>query len=95
VLAGIQLAGVSEGDFAAEDTRAAFTIATSSALGVPPTSVGIVAVTSSQRRRLAQEQVRQPERAQQQPRVLAQLQQQAQARRLGQQQQHPHRQRLQ
>ena len=54
VLAGIQLTGVSEGDFAAEDTRAAFTIATSSALGVPPTSVGIVAVTSSQRRRLAQ-----------------------------------------
>ena len=54
VLAVIQLAGVSEGDFAADNTRTAFTVATSSALGVPPTSVGITSVTSSQRRRLAQ-----------------------------------------
>ena len=54
VLAGVQLAGVTEADFTADSVRSAFVVATASALGVAPTSVAIMSVTASQRRRLAQ-----------------------------------------
>ena len=49
--AGLQLSGVSVAAFAADSMRAAFISATSSALGVAPTSVAITSVTAAQRRR--------------------------------------------
>ena len=51
VYAGLQLSGVSVAAFAADSMRAAFIAATSSALGVAPTSVAITSVTAAQRRR--------------------------------------------